>query len=84
MHCHILTYLSRHHYLTDPVFVIEMPGEMTLYVYRSLNDHGKLVIKSNQKPLGEARYLALISLMSSQYVSEMSRVPVQNWSTISI
>jgi hypothetical protein len=62
---------------------IRLKQIITLYAYRSLKDHGKLVIKSNQKPPGDARYLALMTLKLSQYVSEMSRIPVQNWRHIS-
>jgi hypothetical protein len=52
-------------------------------VYRSLKDHGKLVTTSNQKPFGDAKYLALTILKLSQYVSEISRIPVQKWRHIS-
>ena len=52
--------------------------------YRSLNDHGRLVNKSNQNPVSDVKYLSAISLMSSQYVSEMSKVPVKNGTRTSI
>jgi hypothetical protein len=55
----------------------------TLYVYRSLKDHGILVMTSNQKPLGDARYFEVITLKLSQYESDISIVPVQNWRNIS-
>ena len=54
-------------------------GILTWCEYISLNDHGKLVTKSNQNPVVEMRYWKATLRMSSQYVSEISKVPVKNW-----
>ena len=58
----------------------EMDGgeRRTWYANRSLKAHGKLVVKSNQKPPREERYCAATTRISSQYVSEISMHPVKN------
>jgi hypothetical protein len=50
-----------------------------MYECMSLKDHGRLVAKSNQKPVGDLKYMKATFLILSQYVSEISRVPVKNW-----
>jgi hypothetical protein len=39
----------------------------TVYMCRSIQDHGMLVMQSNQKPEGDIRFRKAITLMSSSY-----------------